>query len=193
MTLGKRERILAIAVGVLVVGAVVYAYPLSSYLDERAKVIADTQTVNKDLKLAHARDTVGQRAVAEWKQLLAKGLKSSLADTESQALHFLGDWAKAAGVMLPSVRADLVGQVGGGDFQQVRIIATGGTGTSNAIDKLIWTLETSEVPLQVSELHLNSRKDGMDDLSMTLTVNAIAYAPQAVKTNRGTRAKGDTK
>jgi hypothetical protein len=191
MTLGKREKLLAIAVGVLVAAAAAYAYPITSFLDARAKVIADTKTVKEQLAVATKLDTAGKQAMEDWKQLVARGVKGTQAEVESQSLHYLSEWARTADVKLTSVRTDPVpAQVG--DFQQIKV-SLAGSGTGNAIDKLLWTLETSDFPLQVSELHLNSRKDGTDDLSMTMTVSAIAYAPQPVKIIRRAPAKGDTK
>jgi hypothetical protein len=190
VTLTKREKTIAIVLGTALVLFAGDYFLLSPYLAARKKINEDTKTV--DAQLTKAKNLVNNKASvnAEWRKLEAAGLTSSTAETESQALHSMRDWAAAAGVGLQSLRPDRATQVG--DFQQIRVSATG-VSTSARIARLLWSIETADFPMQINELRLSSRKDGVDDLSLQLSVTTIAFSPQPAKVVKKALPKGDSR
>ncbi len=48
----------------------------------------------------------------------------------------------------------------------------------SAVGPFLWRLETTPLPLRIKELQLGSRRDGEDDLSLTLTVSALYLAAE---------------
>ena len=47
------------------------------------------------------------------------------------------------------------------------------------VARFLWHFETSSVPVCINEMTISSRKDGQDDLSLTMTVSTIYLAPDS--------------
>ena len=78
--------------------------------------------------------------------------------------------------LLQGVRdlADRVARVG--DFQQIRLQATGLCSTA-AMAQLLYSIETAQIPMKINEFRLTSRKEGSDDLTFALSVSTIVFSP----------------
>lgn len=175
MTISKRERMIGIALGAVLALFAIDRYALSPFLEQRDQLAMQNQTVTK--KLQDAVRLLGNRKRVDkaWHELTGGGLKNSAAEAESQTLHALRDWAQAARIDLDSLKPDRVVQ--SGDFQQIRFEVTG-NGPVAGMARMLWSIETSDLPLQLGELHLAARKEGTDDLAMQLSVTALVFAPQ---------------
>jgi len=189
VTLNKREKMIALALGAIVLTYVGDFYVYEPYMAARATV--QKQEHDASLKLAAANSLLKnrQRVGDNWKALLAAGLKTNASDAESVALHALTDWAESANVHIDSHKTDASVQVG--DFQQMRLSITG-SGSMASISGFLANIETSHLPLQVGDFHLSSKKPGTDDLSVQLTVNALIFSPVQATTKPAKKATGDT-
>jgi hypothetical protein len=53
-------------------------------------------------------------------------------------------------------------------------------------------IETTDLPLQINDLRLSSRKEGMNDLAVQLTVTTIVFSPApTTKPAKAAQAQGD--
>jgi hypothetical protein len=112
-----------------------------------------------------------------WREMIAAGMKPEVTESESQALRSLYDWAQSSGVSLQSLQPDrLERPLKQKEFRQVNLRASG-TGSMNAVSRFLWRVQTASIPMRVTSLDMNSRKEGVDDLSVTLTVSTLVYAP----------------
>ena len=191
MLANRREKIIALIL-VAVLGLLVLdMYVYTPYTDERARVSkALDEAVKKEDKaqrLLRAR----ARTDSQWKTLLDQGLKTDPAAAESQALHYMRTWADSSRVDFQSLKPDRVAR--SGDFQQIRIQATGTT-TTAAFAKLLSQIETATIPMKVNDLRLTSRKEGNDDLSFAMSVSTIVFSPAPPKPVAGKpAAKGEAR
>lgn len=185
MILSKRERFIAIAAaGVLGLLAADY-YVLGPILSQRKalaqKITAQTEALSKDLKLV--KETPEKKD--QWERMLALGLKTDASAAESQVLHAVRDWAADSGLNLSSVKPEKSEQEK--QFQKITFRATG-VGNMNAVSRFLWKIQTSSIPVRIADVAINSRKDGVDDLSLQLGISTIIFAPEPEKPVRGSLA-----
>lgn len=182
MLASQREKMIALVLLAVLGLLVVDQYLFTPYLDQRAKV-------QNELDLATQKQQNAQRLLENrirvnraWNDLLAGGLKTDPAAAESQTLHAMRDWAQSSRVDLQSLKPDRIGRTG--DFQQIRIQATGNA-TTAAFANLLSQIETATIPVKVNELRLTSRKEGNDDLAFAMSVSTIVFSPAPEKPSSG--------
>ena len=109
------------------------------------------------------------------------GLLKDASAAEIQVQHSLQDWAHEAEMPLSSVKTERTEKEK--DFYRVTIHATG-NGTMSQIGHFLWRIQTAAVPVRVTDLQINTRKEGADDLSISLSVSTIALIPDSEKNNK---------
>lgn len=174
MVFSRRERIIAISLAASLGLLLADQYLMSPYLARRAALAADTEVATA--RLDHAQSVLSNRKRVQqaWNGLVAQGLKSDPAAAESQALHAMRDFAQRTGVDLQALKPDRAAHVG--DFQQIRIQASG-SGNTAAVANLLWQIESAQLPLTITEFRANSKKEGIDDLTFNLNVTTIVFSP----------------
>ena len=104
MALSKREKLIAIGVGVAAVVFVGDHYVLTPYVDARREVTdALTNTATK-LRDANSRLTRARRMDRDWRDMEAGagGVKTDQSAAQFQILEAVGEYAREAGVNLNS-------------------------------------------------------------------------------------------
>jgi hypothetical protein len=174
MTMTKREKIIGITLGACLALLFIDRYLLTPFMEERDNIAVRTATVVAKLNDANRLLSNRHRVADAWKELIFSGLKSNNSVVESETQHALLDWAQAARVQLESLKPDRAVQVG--DFQEIRFQVTGSGSVAN-LSQLLWSIETSNLPLQLGDMRLSARKEGTDDLGVQLSVTALVFAP----------------
>lgn len=178
MILSQRERYIGIAT-VAVLGLLgLDRYVLTPLIDAR-------QTVNAQVKEAIARHERADRLFQNarrlgprWNDMVAGGLQSDVSEAESKALHALRDWAAESRLNLSSLKPERVDKLK--RYHAINFRATG-TGSMESISKLLYRIQTSKLPMRVTDLQITARREGTDDLSLQLGVSTIYLAPEPQK------------
>ena len=181
MVLSKRERYVLFgtlaAVGLLALDRVA----LTPLLDQRSQTLARKERLAADLRVTEDLLTQRRLLAPKWTAMVQSGLKSDPAEAESQILHAMGDWAQDAGVTLSLLKPDRL-------TEKTRLpeiaFQAAGTGNLRAVTRLLWRIQTADIPVKVTEMQINSRKEGMDDLSLQLRISTI-YAPASAAGRTG--------
>jgi len=173
MVLSKRERIVFFAtlaaLGILGLDRLVLTPLLTRY--------AETQVQRTRLKaeLDRTQSLIARRRLAapRWRKMMQTGMKRDPAEAESQLLHALRDWGEESGVAWSLLKPDRL-------TEKTRLpeiaLQASGTGPMRAVAGLLWRIQTASIPIKVTEMHLNSRKEGTDDLALQLRVTTV-YLP----------------
>lgn len=175
MVVSKRERYVVIAaiavVGLLLLDRVLVTPLLARMNDLRASVekAEDKQRENQG--------TVqnGQNAGRRWREMSAGALKVDAAATESQAVNSIGDWAQQSGMNLASVNPEGQPQREK-EFMRVTFRASG-TGTMRQIGEFLFRIQSASIPVRVTDMVVNSKKEGMDELTIQLGISTVYLAP----------------
>lgn len=171
MILSKRERYIVIAtVGVLVLLGI-DQYLLSPLLQRRAD--AATQSTVKRTELADADNTVnvrGLRATNRWKEMTQAGLQVNPSETESFLLKELQGFAARSGLQLGALRPEKSEKLK--HYQQITFRATA-TGRMESVRQFLYRVEHAKFPIRVADVTVTTRKDGQDELSVSMGITTI--------------------
>lgn len=175
MAMSQRERLLGVVTLVAVGAVALNYYAISPYIEARAAAVADktTQTnkVNENRRLFRKQ----RESQKQWNDMLKGGLKSDAYEAEQQTYQEIEDAARESGVSVSAINP-LERTARNDRIQTVRLRVTGG-GTTAATTKLLWRIESSNVPMRVEEMTLAAKKEGVDDQTVTLIVSTIWVRP----------------
>ena len=181
MVLSKRERyIAAIALGAIAL-LVLDRYLVSPGLDRWAQLQVDRQQALERMERATALFARRGQIGRQWNDLLAGGLNTDPANAERIALHALRDWAQRTGLSISSVKPERQSEEG--ELREIEIDAVA-VGPMSAVGQFLWHVETAQFPMRIRELQLGSKKDGLDDLSLTLKLSLLYFAPEEAQDGR---------
>jgi hypothetical protein len=185
--MSKRERMVGlIAGGVLGVLALdqLLVSPLlarKADADQRLTAALDDQ---KRATQVFQRDLARRR---EWKEIAGESLKVDAPAAESQLLNRVRDWAQEAGLGLTSLKPERNDREQG--YQKLTIRATG-TGTMRQTSRFLQSVQNADIPIRVNELQLTARREGTDDLNVSIAVATIYLPPEAPGTAGGAGGAG---
>jgi len=174
----KRERY--IAIGVMAAAAIFLfdQFLYSPYAAARDSVARDRETVNTQLANADRLFERRRSLTKVLAEIQRDGLKSSRSQAVSQAQQSVLDWAKAADLKV-FFGAEHDSQQN--QFQVISFEATS-NGTMLSLSRLLWSIETSKLPIRVNEVQLSPRKDGVDDLTLKMNLSTLCLPPESSKT-----------
>jgi type II secretory pathway component PulM len=183
MILSRRERYIVIGT-VAVVGLLALDRLFLTPMLERRQVLdAQMRQATEEMTRANGLFTNSPRVNRKWNELTAQTLKTDGSNAESQIIRAVGDWAREAGLNLSSVkpeRAEAVKPERGEKDKQVTFMKitfrANATGNMAAISRFMWRLQTSKVPVRVTDLSITTLRDGVDDLSLDLGISTL-YLP----------------
>jgi hypothetical protein len=171
MVLSKRERTIALATLIAVAVLVLDRFALSPILDRLAQLRGDEQYYTD--KLTHANSLFLHRKATEarWNQMIADGLKSEAADTENALDHAVVEWAQASGLTLKSCTPERTAQK---DRPEV-VLCVVGAGRMSAVAQFLYRAQTSKLPIKPEDMEIASRREGADDLTLTLHLSGLYF------------------
>lgn len=178
MVMSQRERQLAVFMGAALVLALLYWLvwtPYSDWSSEIAKSQVDVAGRMNDANILFDRQRAMQKI---WTEMQNGGLKADASQAESQALNAVLDLSKQAGVDLIGLKPERT--LAQGKFQIIGFNVTG-NGTMRQISQLAWALETTSIPVRVTEMDLIPRKEGSDDLQVRLSISTLCQLAPAEK------------
>jgi len=179
VVLSKRERYIAVVSAVAVGLLVVYYGVVGPLLDRKSDLDAKVRDAN--LQLEHANRVIedSKRLGPVLAQRLAGPVKKNASDAESQMLKSIGEWARDARMTAPSIDKPDRGERDK-DFARMTLRASA-TGSMSQIGNFLWRMNTSSVPVRVSEMTLTTHKEGTDDLTLQLSISTIYLASDTEK------------
>jgi hypothetical protein len=175
MMLSRRERTIAIAVGVLA-GALVLDQVLVSPLLARlgaANVAISAQQEQIDTAQQTLQNSV--RARRKWRDMAGQTLQSDAPAAEGQVLNAVRGWAQDADLSLTSLKPERIEKEK--DFQKITIRATA-TGSLSQVARFLYSIRTASIPIRVSDVQIAARREGSDDLALQVGLATIFLPPE---------------
>ncbi len=187
MVVTKRERTYLLATAVLV-GVFLLNYAVvQPFLNYRAQLKTDLASARKDVDDAQVLFNRQSGHEKDWKAMTGSSFKSSPSEAESQVLHSVRDWAQESGLGLESLKPEHSVQDKESTFQDMGFRASG-TGSMAALARMLWRLETAQVPLHVNSVQITPRKEATDDLTVQLSISTVCLNPEPPKAPSTPRA-----
>ncbi|HEY7087385.1 MAG TPA: hypothetical protein VH518_04800 [Tepidisphaeraceae bacterium] len=190
MTLSKREKVIGIAVGAVVGLFALDRLAVSPLMAEREDLL--TQIESAENSRNQAKSLIQSKPVLDRQlaDIVSRGLTQDQSQAESQLLNNLREWGQEAGLDIATLKpsgAPLAVIKPGGKpnekekaFLRITCRATG-TGGMQQVGRFIFRIQTSSIPVRITDLSINSRKEGTDDLELNLGLSTIFLAPDAAK------------
>lgn len=171
ISLSKRERIIAIATGALL-ALVVIDLKVVTPLTQRYRAMQErhaklTEQLSEELDLLSQR----RHLLPTW-QAMQPSLKPTADEAETQIVHALRNAADSARVSGRNYRPERLADLS--EMPQISVKMEG-TGSMQAVTRLLWLLQSAQTPLRLTELQLTSRRPGGDDISFVLRVTTIYW------------------
>ncbi len=169
MVLSPRERnILVLA---LTAAAILVLFGIISPYQDWRDGVKDQQKALQT-RVREDRDVIELRArtAGQWKEMVQPGIKNDPAEAESQLQRAFDDWASQSGFDLrlrkPQRSAEKT-RLPEIKFQEQ------GTGTMKSLAGLLWKIQTAGIPIKVTELAVDSHKEGQDDLTIKFGLSTV--------------------
>lgn len=183
--LSERERKIFIATAALIGLWILYAVAITPLMAQRTQL--QTDTLNALQTLHQANDLI-DRAVVDrhrFDQMIHYGLASNASAAESQMLHAIGDWASDSHLTLTGNKPDRAEAQA--PFEKITFHVTS-TGNLASINRFLWDIETSTLPARIEDFTIASRKEGTNDLSLTIAISTIRVVPPTTAPAAGAAA-----
>jgi hypothetical protein len=181
----KREK----QIGIGVVGVLMLfgldQWVVQPYWDTHTTLVAAISKAQTDIQDAHRLFNTERLEQPKWKTMVeaANGLKSERYAAESQAENTVLQWAGSLGVNINNLTTEGVPKAEN-KFLVINFHATG-LGSMQAISRMLNSLEIGQVPIRISDIQINSRREGTDDLQIQMLISTLCLRPDADNPTNG--------
>ncbi|MBC7782944.1 MAG: type II secretion system protein M [Burkholderiales bacterium] len=174
MTLTPRERYIATATGLVLGLAFLYWViigPLWKDLDD-ANALIDTNNAELERAANLFKNNIAARR--KWKDITRGTLATDASTAESQVYNRVTQALQRGGLELQSLRPERTDSENG--FRRI-VLRVQASGNMSRIGRFLYAMQTSDIPLRITDLQISSKKEGTDDLGITLGVATIFDPP----------------
>ena len=178
MALSPRERTIALVVGAAAGLFLLDAVAITPYWTTREALAKSIRDADTKLNDAHVLGKRRKELGDVWRKMNAGGLKSDVVEAESQLFHALREWTQESGLNFSSSKPERA--TSEGKFTQINTQVSG-SGPQASVAKLLWRLETATIPIRVTEMNVNARREGNDELQVQLGVSTLCDKPESDK------------
>ncbi len=170
MALNKREKYIMIATVLAVLFLAADSKIITPLLEKRdtlKKELSDAQS-----KLDQSRSIMKRRDVIEkqWNDLLANGLTENAQELESSVLRYLKDSSLACGVSLSGLQPEVKSVK---DKMGLMVFTVSAVGNMAAISEFLWNIETSPLPIAVTNIQLGSVDETASKMNLQLRLSSV--------------------
>jgi len=172
MVLSKRERILALAmivvVGILAINTFI-VNPLSA-----SREATTNEKLELEARIAEAQNVFAKKTNLErrWKSLLSED-SQNVTGSESRIARALTEWSRQTRLNVTSVKPNRTDNKKG-IVETTFVLA--GRGSLDAVASFLYRVETSELPVKVVDMQLGSSSESGDSISLQLRLSSVALS-----------------
>jgi hypothetical protein len=170
MKLTKREKMIALVVGVVFALFLLDQVIITPYFNGLAQLNKDIDKANADQDANTATFNKQAQLRPVWADLIKGGLTADESAADAQASQAALNFAQNAGITINSVKPERSTPVN--QFQVIGFHISG-IGSTPAIMRMMYAFETASVPIRVDELVLSPLREGTDNLKIELTFSTV--------------------
>jgi hypothetical protein len=175
MVLSKRERYIGFSAGAAVLLLAMNSFILDPLLAEQADLDIKIDKAHKEL--SSGTDLVLEASVLNRRlnDMFKSGLLRDETAATNQFYTSVSTWSRESRFdPPPALKSDKTDREK--DFQKINMHASG-SGSFQQISRLLYRMQTANVPVRITQLQLSSKKDGVDDLKMDMDLATIYFSP----------------
>lgn len=190
MVLTQRERHIVTATIVTLSLLGVYQFVVTPYFDHRKTIAEERKKLDDEKETASHLFSRQDRLRKVWTEIQKGGLKTDPSEADSQVYNALLNWAATAGVDVPALKPDRSMQEGKFQINSYHVMLSG---PLRAMSRMLWAVETANIPVRVNEIQIRPQKEGTDDLSVQLSVSTLCLLPDSVKSGKTAVSSADSR
>jgi hypothetical protein len=179
VVLSKRERYVGIATGIVLGLVILLKLILFPLQDQRLELADKIATAKRDAKQIDDKIKQAESAKKTWSSMSGGHLRRDESEAESSMYNNIRDWASAAQLNLASVKPERAPEKEK-DFYKLTFRVTA-NGSMGQIGRFLSRAQGATIPVRVTDLSVSSRKEGSDDLTLSVAIATIYPAPEANK------------
>jgi hypothetical protein len=173
--LNRREKILAIAVGVVCGAVLIQWRVVQPFLESRKKLAAEIAGSQQQLTLMKQAATRRDDTTKKWKQLIDDGLKSDQSAAHTQAVQTIEALAKKHKITVKFNNFVMFKPVKEFATVSIPFIAKG---NESQLSEFLYMIETSKIPLRINSVQMTPDKPETRDLTAAVNVTTVAFIEQ---------------
>jgi hypothetical protein len=181
VVVSKRERFIGIAAGTLLAIFIVQYVIVGPLWERKTQLTARIAEAREQRERDDRLLETSKRAEKYWGEMSTRRLPRDSYEAD-QTLNNLNTWAEDAGVTLSSVKPERTER--DKDFYK-KTFRAAGSGSMSQVGRFLYRIQTANGAARITDVTLNSRKEGTDDLSVSVGVATIYPVPDAEKTRPG--------
>jgi hypothetical protein len=173
MVLSKRERQIAIVTIAVLMIFVLDRFILTPVMDARDKVLTEKEDLIREMGKASELFKQKSKVSKKYNEMITGGLNSDASITESEILNAIRAWSQDYGLSLSSVKPER--DKGGMEMKEI-IFNLACSGDMTSMSRFLWRIETSLLPIKITEFQLGSHSDDGREMSLQLKLSALYLA-----------------
>lgn len=170
MNLSKREKYIAIIMVLIVSLLMLDRVVLTPLFDYQSTILAESDRLNQEMNLAQTTFRKSKLMGKQWSAMQSLGLTASASACESKTLHAIRNWSQTAELDLVAFKPELSNSQSTLSEIQIHVTANG---SMKQVARFIYFVETSELPIRVTDLQLGSKQNATDDLSLQVRLSVL--------------------
>ena len=170
MVMSKRERYIALVTVAVLAILVLDKFIVTPATDRMAQLDADIAKAQQEMLSAQQLFASSNKANRSWARV-SVDMSRDGADVESRVLNSVREWAQDEGMRLPSVIPQPTQTEQG--FNKSVLRATG-SGSLNQIGRFLYRIQTTSMPIRITDMQLSAVKEGTDELSLNVGIATIS-------------------
>jgi hypothetical protein len=174
--MSQRERLIATITAVVIGAVILYEFIIGPKLARIAELDDQIAATSTDLERADQLFTASRSATKKLNSMAGSGLRRTDAIAESELINNTRQWAQESGIAGWGIKRERTEKEK--DFTKLTY-SVNGTGGMAQIGRFLYLIQTAKIPIRVSDLLINSKKDGTDDLAIKLSISTIYLDPSA--------------
>ncbi|HEY1683367.1 MAG TPA: GspMb/PilO family protein [Tepidisphaeraceae bacterium] len=180
--LNPRERKIAIIVAVCLGTWAFYELALTPLMAQQADLQSQIDDANSGLRQNKQLKLRAQMDDKRWHLMEKYGLHTDPATSESQMLHAIENWARDAQLSMTGNKPDRAEAQK--PFERITFHVSS-TGNLMAINRFLWDVETATIPTRIEDLNITARKEGTNDLSLSVAISTLCVVPSSTQPTGG--------
>lgn len=178
MDLSKREKLVALAALGAVFILLFDYYAVSPALSAFEEARSERAELEAEMAEAEALFSRQRVQANRWNRMVESGMRRSPEEAESAMFRAVRDWSRESGLSLSSLNPGRSNEVG--DMVELNFQVTG-SGGMRSVARFLWLVENAELPVKVEQLQVTARRDGVDDLSLQVSLSSVCMPPSVAQ------------
>jgi Tfp pilus assembly protein PilO len=178
VVLSKRERYIVIVTVAVVAILGLDQFFVSPLLAKKSDLDGRIDSAEKEVAKQSTDVDLAKRARHKWAQAAGNTVKRDAPEVESQVNNSVRQWGQDSRMNVTSFRQDRIEKEKG--FTKITYLVTG-AGSMDQIGRFLHRIQTSKIPIRIVDLQITTKKEGGDDLILTVKVASIFEQPEPEK------------